>query len=461
MNRMSRMGERFREIAKVSPLGTSMVILAALGAVAVIVLMLKQVGVQLPFISQGRFSVVADFSNADGLTQGEKPPVNVAGVQLGRVSDVRYVNGYAQATFSLENSARGKLFRNAAVLITPRSALNDLTVDIDPGTPSAGALQPGGVIPQSLTQTAVNFDELTSVLNLDTRSQLAVLVDQLGIGLNGRSRSLDEALRELKPFLSDTSGLAAQLAVHRRMLSRLISDLDVVFTALGERGEQLRNIISSGERTMGTVAAHQAGVEQTMSELGPTLDSLNRSLSAVTALSQPLAPALDSLRPLAAALPGGLSSLRAFVPDGEGLVKDLLTLDRDGPRGVNSLQGLLGELAPATASLQPTANDLLPVMQALDRHPAGIGRLGSNFSGVFSDQNANGPTLRAFGFFEPPRPENFGFPVGTSTASVSSLETDLAQALDHVCLTTNPLACVARYLTPSLPKPVVTGRGLR
>jgi phospholipid/cholesterol/gamma-HCH transport system substrate-binding protein len=438
-----------------------MAVLAAAASLLILVVLANALGLQVPFLSSGRFTMLADFSNADGLAQGEKPAVMVAGVQLGRVTDVRYVDGYAQATLSLDDSARRKIFRNATVLISPRSALNDLTVDIEPGSPSAGPLPVGAVIPQTQTQPAVNFDELTSVLNLDTRSQLAAVIDALGIGLHGRSSSIDQALVELQPFLGDTSRLAAEMAVHRQMLSRLISDLDVVFTTLGQRGQQLRTIISAGEGTLGVVAEHQAGVEQTMSALAPALRNVSRSLYAVNTLSRPLDPALTELKPLARALPGALSQLRSFVPPGEQLLGDLRTLDREGPPGVVSLHSLLQKLAPASNALEPTVRDLLPVTTALDRYPQGIGELGSNFSGVFSDQNANGPTMRAYGFFEPPLPENFGLPVGTSASSLARMKTQLALALDHVCVTSNPLACLARYLTPQLPIPKHTDRGLR
>jgi phospholipid/cholesterol/gamma-HCH transport system substrate-binding protein len=450
---------RMREMAAISPLGTAMVILQTVAAIAVIVLVVHAEGLRIPLFSSSPYTLTAYFSDADGLTQSKKPSVTVAGVLMGTVSNVSYRDGQATVKMDLKDSARGKIFSNATALISPRSAINDLTVDITPGSPAAGPLRTA-VIPQSRTQTAVNLDRLTDILNVDTRAQLSVLATELGIGLAGRSRSLDQAIAELSPFISTTQGLASEMARRQQLLSELVGNLDAVFTTLASRGTQLRQLITAGQTTLGAVAANQANVAQTMRELAPALANTSQALANVKALAGPLDPALDALKPLAGQLPSGLAALRSFVPEGNGLASDLETLDRAGPRGAQALQSFLGELKPASTALLSPVQKLLPAVQGLDRHPTGIGELGSNFSGVFSGQNANGPTLRAYGFFEPVRPENFGLPAGTSSSTMSDLRARVARALDVLCSKTNPAACLARVLTPLLPAPTASDGAL-
>jgi hypothetical protein len=92
---------------------------------------------------------------------------------------------------------------------------------------------------------------------------------------------------------------------------------------------------------------------------------------------------------------------------------------------------------------------LLPVLQAVDRNKEGVGRLGENFSGVFSTNDANGAVLRGLGFFEEFNPANVGAP-GATGARLRHLEAQAVAALLKACRS-NALACLARYLIPGLP----------
>ena len=88
---------------------------------------------------------------------------------------------------------------------------------------------------------------------------------------------------------------------------------------------------------------------------------------------------------------------------------------------------------------------------AVDRNKDGIGVLGDRFSGVFSTNDVNGPILRGLGFFEPFDPENVGFPASASGATLERARADAIEALTRVCLRSNQVACLARYLVPGLP----------
>ncbi|MHB8691035.1 MAG: MlaD family protein [Solirubrobacteraceae bacterium] len=439
-----------RTLARVPVLRLILIGLQIVGALALIALIIKEEGLPIPFLSGSRYIVTADFVNADGLDASKKPPVMVAGVTLGTVSNVSYQHGLAVATLNLSDSARGRIFNNASVLITPRSAINDLTVDINPGTPAAGLPHGPLTIPAARTQSSINLDRLTGVLDTDTRTQLIVLIDELGIGLHGRSRSLDQAVAELQPFLTDTNRLTAEVDHHQQLLSELVTHLQTVFHTLGARGTQLQQIIDGGRTTLGAVAANQTAVQDTMNHLAPAFENLRGALAGLEQLSVPLVPALHRLGPLAQRLPAALGSLRSFVPSGLGLVEDLRTLDRGGTSGSQALSTLAQRLGPAASALHPSTSKLAPVFRSLSAYPNGIGDLGSNYSGIFSGQNANGPTLRAYGFFEPINPADFGISTSSSAARPNLLDALVGKALRRVCTTQNPIACLALELTPGV-----------
>jgi ABC-type transporter Mla subunit MlaD len=433
-----------RRLARVPVLRLILIGLQIVGALALIALIVKEEGLPIPFLSGSRYIVTAEFVNADGLDASKKPPVMVAGVTLGTVSSVTYQHGLAVATLNLSGSARGRIFNN----------------DIAPGTPAGGLPHGPLTIPAARTQSAINLDRLTDVLDADARTQLIVLIDELNIGLRGRSHSLDEALAELQPFLTDTNTLTAEVDQRQQLLSELVTHLQTVFDTLGTRGTQLEHIIDEGHTTLGAVAAHQTAVQDTVTHLAPTFENLRGALTGLAQLATPLVPALRRLGPLARRLPAALGSLRDFVPSGLGLVDDLRTLDRDGTSGSYALSTLVQRLGPAASALHPSTSKLAPVVRSLSEYPNGIGDLGSNYSGIFSGQNANGPTLRAYGFFEPINPTDFGISTSSSAARPSLLDALVGKALRHVCTTQNPIACLALELTPGVKTTVAaTGSG--
>jgi hypothetical protein len=119
------------------------------------------------------------------------------------------------------------------------------------------------------------------------------------------------------------------------------------------------------------------------------------------------------------------------------------------------------QLGPTAKALTPSVARFQPVLKSLDENKNGIGQFGSNFSGVFSNQDVNGPTLRAYGFFEPIRPENFGLPAATSGTALRGVQTKVASALEGLCLKDVSFACLSRYLQPGLPQKLVNSLALK
>ena len=119
---------------------------------------------------------------AQGVIPGQGQLVEVAGVIVGRVSDVHLEDGRAVLDIHLEDG-QVRLFRDASILMRPRTLLKDMILQVTPGTPAAGPLQGGDRIPVSRTLADVNLDELLSALDGDTRAALVMLAQGAGQGL--------------------------------------------------------------------------------------------------------------------------------------------------------------------------------------------------------------------------------------------------------------------------------------
>lgn len=429
------------------PYGRLIILAQAVLAIAFTVYLLRGDHVTLPLIDQ-TYELEAVFDDAAGLSSKNANSVTIAGVRVGKVTAVRYERGQAIAALQLDGDVRERIRHDARARIVPRSALQDQLVEIAPGS-KGPVLKEGERIAAAANASPVQLDRVLETLNADTRAQLQILLGQLRIGLKDRVTPLRAALGRLDDAVGSTDRVADALADRRRLLARLVGELNVVFTTLGRRGGALRSVIASGRRTLETTAGRDAELASSVRVLPETLDALSAALRDVRGLSEPLDPALTELRPAAASLPGALAALREFVPSAQGLVKDLRPLVRDGRAPAASLRRALQALGPTSTGLREPVAGLRPIVGEIDRNKNGIGLLGERFSGIFSTNDANGPILRGLGFFEPFNPANVGVP-GASGAKLRSLKMKSVRALLKACRT-NAVACLARYLVPGLP----------
>jgi phospholipid/cholesterol/gamma-HCH transport system substrate-binding protein len=428
------------------------IVLQAGLAVVFLAALLHAEGVRLPFTTGDRWHIEVELADAAGLHDGSRAPVTVAGVAAGSVEHIAYdpALGRSVAELELEPTARGVLRRDASARVVPRSALQDLTLELAPGTPAQPELSDGGRIEASHTSAPVALDRLVGVLDADTRAQTQVLLGQLAVGLKGNSGALSEAVAQLSRTLDPARRVTRALAARRTQLTRLVDALAGITGTLGEHDRALGDVLRAGRQTLAITGARQEAIAGTVDELDPTLASLRRALQATRALGEPLTPALTRLRPAVQALPETLGGLRETVPDGRTLITTLDGLSRDGPDGLRAARSVARSLPPLTGRLTRTARDGETFIRAIDKNRNGIGLLGERFSGVLSTSDANGVILRGLGFFEPFNPENFG-EAGATGARLTRLKAMTVKALVRTCRQDNAIACLARFLLPGLP----------
>lgn len=337
------------------PWGRVAIATQVLLALFVVGFLVTRFDVSLPFVHP-TYEMEAVLPDAAGLAPADRPLVVAGGVRLGRVVDVRYSQptGRAVATLQLDDASQGKLFRDATLRIVPRSALQDLVVDIDPGTPSAGTLKPGAQIVAGPRSAPVGYDRVLGVLDTDTQAYTQILISTLRELLRDRPGPLRDALDRMPALNAPATRLAEELAGRRRDLTALIDEFDTIASATGRRGRQLGHAVTVARATLDVTAARQREIEQAFTELPSTLDRASSSMRSVRALATPLDPALTGLRPAARALPGALRATRRLLPASRALLADakpVVTTDRPALR---QLAGALTELAPAARGIRPS-----------------------------------------------------------------------------------------------------------
>ena len=121
------------------------------------------------------YTVKAQFSTGAAVTAGQGQAVTEAGVQVGQVGGVQLENGRAVVTMNIFSKYK-PIYRDATVLLRPRTPLKDMYLALDAGTPAAGTIPDGGVLPVGATSPTIDFDQVLSALDGDTRNYLLLLL---------------------------------------------------------------------------------------------------------------------------------------------------------------------------------------------------------------------------------------------------------------------------------------------
>jgi virulence factor Mce-like protein len=287
-------------------------------------------------------------------------PVRIAGVNVGEVVRTARYKDTDDAVVTMRIDGNGQpLHRDATLKIRPRLFLEgNFYVDLQPGTPSAGKLQDGGLIPLTQTGTPVQLDQVLTALQSDSRVSLQKALKGLGTAFDGRPSAADDAVQDpdvrgltgaqalnktlttSPQALRDTARTAgALLGPQQHDLSRTFRGLTRAMTALADNDNDLADLLTDFNATVQTTADHSADLTASVNKLGPTAKN---AAAAFTQLKDALPGTRRFSRELAASLPELPPTIAAAEP---WLAQSKRLLDDD------ELGGLLRRLSPATANL--------------------------------------------------------------------------------------------------------------
>jgi phospholipid/cholesterol/gamma-HCH transport system substrate-binding protein len=307
----------------------------------------------VPLVGKDFFVVKAEMSTAQAVTPGQGQTVNIAGVQVGEISKVELKDGKAVVTLRME-PRYGRVYKDATVLLRPKTGLKDMVAELDPGHASAGRVEEGGVIPVSQTLPDVNLDEILAALDGDTRDYLTVLLSAGAEGLRGNGPELANALRRFEPSAKYGRKVFASLAQRRKNLKRVIHNLSLVMDELGAKDDQLSEFVENSNAVFTTLARQDANLRATLSELPSSLDETQRGLGKAKTLADELGPTLQALRPGARALGPSLRQVRPFVTKTTPVLRD-------------EIRPFVRASRPTVKELRPAARDLAAAAPNLDR----------------------------------------------------------------------------------------------
>ncbi len=270
----------------------------------------------VPVVGTDFYTVEAELETAQAVVPGQGQTVNIAGVKVGDIGSVELEDGRAVVEMKIRRKY-APIYKDASILLRPKTGLKDMFLELDPGNRPAGELEEGHRIPVADTLPDVNPDEILASLDADTRDYLRVLLSAGAEALEGDAPTeLRQTLKRFEPLARDTAqghaaaGQAApQHPPHDHQLPGAGDRARV------RRTRDLAALVDSANANFEAIAAQDANLREALRLFPGALEETRNTLADVGSLAGNLGPALSKLRPGARALAPSLRATRPFLRD--------------------------------------------------------------------------------------------------------------------------------------------------
>jgi phospholipid/cholesterol/gamma-HCH transport system substrate-binding protein len=351
----------------------------------------------VPVFGRSFYTLKAEFQTAQAVAPGQGQAVTIAGAKIGEIASVDLHNGVAVVTMKVVPKYGKYLYHNATLLLRPKTQLQDITIEVNPGTASAGKLHSGEVLPLSQTAPNVDFDEFLAGLDAETRSYVQELLAGLGIGLKGNGRALSAALKRFDPTSRLAQEIAHELQLRHANEARSIHNFRLLTEALGGKDQQLSELVDASNAVFATFAKEDANFQSTLKLLPGALHKTGVGLGKLATATKVLGPTLHELEPFARALGPANEATRSLALKTTPIVKN--------------------EIRPFARQILPVINELGPSTKQLGE---AFPKLSGSFSVInefFNELAANpGPSKGGFLFFADWGAHNLNSVVSTADA---------------------------------------------
>jgi phospholipid/cholesterol/gamma-HCH transport system substrate-binding protein len=255
----------------------------------------------VPVLGRNFYTLKAEFQTAQAVTPGQGQAVTIAGAKIGEIASVDLNNGVAVVTMRIVPKY-ARIYHNATMLLRPKTGLEDITLEVNPGTPSAGKVKSGETIPLSQTAPNIDFDQFLAGLDAETRAYLQELLAGAGEGLDHNGKNLAATFKRFAPAARYGQEIAQQLAIRHANIARSIHNFRILVEALGGKDKQLAQLVDASNAVFATFAQEDANLQKTLHLLPGALHKTSVNLAKVATASDVLGPTLHKLQPFASAL---------------------------------------------------------------------------------------------------------------------------------------------------------------
>ena len=224
--------------------------IGAISMVVLLVLMAAALNLQ-KFPGMRGTGFAAQFSDASGLHKGNM--VQIAGVQVGRVSDIELKGSYVVAHFDIDNGV--KFGDRSTAQINVLNLLGEKFIDLHPkGSKDA---EGGSTIPLSRTDSSYDIVKVFGELSDTTEG---IKIPQLQEALTTVADTMDRTSDDAGAVFDGLSRVSRSIASRDEELQSLLSRARSVTRLLADRKGDLVQVIRDGNQILAELRARRAAI---------------------------------------------------------------------------------------------------------------------------------------------------------------------------------------------------------
>jgi ABC-type transporter Mla subunit MlaD len=335
----------------------------------------------------GDYQVRVIFDNAFSIIEGED--VRVSGVNIGKIKELDVTkDNKAAAVLEIFDKNFQDFRQDAKCAIRPQSLIGEKFVEctLTEPRPEGEAAPPAlekiadgedgagqYLLPVERTSKPVDTDLINNVMRLPQRQRLAVIINELGGAVAGRSEDLNETIRRANPALGATNEVLKILAEQNKVLEDLATDSDAVLAPLARDRDRVTSFIENANSVSRATAERRTEFERNFELLPRFLEELRPTMTRLGELSDEMSPVLEDLQSVAPDInrffealgPFSSASIPAFESLGEAA-------EVGGPALVAS-KPIIDDIRRLTDEAEPLADNLAGFATSL-RDTGGIER---------------------------------------------------------------------------------------
>lgn len=349
---------------------------------------------------ENKFTFSATFENAPAISPGNGQEVRIAGVIVGDIRSAS-VDDDGHARIEMAIDPQHNVYDNARTVLRPKSALNEMYIELSPGGPPGKPLGENGILPMRNSQRPIQVDEVLGHLDSNTRKALTTLLAESDIALASAPKHLPAGVSAADKVLRDLQPVVGSLQTRQDTLKKLVTSLGQISRAVGANDSRLSSLADSLQRTLSSVGKRNTELDSALAQLPEFTSQLKRATGTVLSLSDQLDPTLDNLRKASRTLPGSLSTFDKTVDEvgntvdvAKPLIEKAVPVVHDLRPVITDVNGALPDLKVTSKRLPGVTSSLLPYLDDLQAFVY-------NTTSTTSIRDANSGLVRALAVLSP------------------------------------------------------------
>lgn len=294
--------------------------------------------------------------------------------RIGRISAIDYREGEAIVTADLISTVP-PIYKDASAQVLSVSPLALKYVNLNPGTEGAGLMGDGEVIPSAQNVDSADLQDLLDVLDPPTRAAATSTLRQVGVGLGGHSKDLNDFFGNATGLFKDLGTTSDALSSNQFDFRGVISSVDRLSNRLDDRQAQLRSLIDKAGVTIAAIGVDNG---QPLKDIFRTAPSSFRDLrGALVSLKAPLGDVqttMETIRPGADDFGQTVPDLRGTFRDGVPVLDKVPDFSDKAEPAVKDLDKTFSDARPLAPKVRDAFDSLAPILGGLAPYGPEIGQ---------------------------------------------------------------------------------------